>query len=97
MIPSTEGSGSSPSSSSSSDDRREFHELVCAANEAHQRYFDATHEVGQLECCLDAVEVALEASEREATFTQAVAADAWACIVGKGALRLVVPFVVRRS
>jgi hypothetical protein len=97
MTPSTEGSGSSPSSSSSSDDQCEFHELVCAVNEARQRYSDATHEVGHLERCLDVIRVALEASERETAFTHAVAADAWACIVGKGDLGLVVPFVVRCS
>ena len=45
----------SSSSSSSSEDRREFRELVRGANEAHQRYFDATREVSQLERCLDDV------------------------------------------
>jgi hypothetical protein len=61
------GSSSSSSSSSSLEDQREFHELVHGADEAHQRYSDTTHEVSWLERCLEAVWVALEASERETT------------------------------
>jgi hypothetical protein len=61
----TVGSSSSSSSSSSSDDQWEFHELICVVNEACQWYSYATHEVGQLELCLDAVGVALVASKRE--------------------------------
>ena len=57
--------GGSSSSSSSSDDRHEFPELVRGADEACQHYSDATREVSRLERCLDAVWVALEASERE--------------------------------
>jgi hypothetical protein len=49
------------------EDQREFHELVHGADEAHQRYSDTTHEVSWLERCLEAVWVALEASERETT------------------------------
>lgn len=69
MTPSSAGSGSSSSSSSYSDDRREFQELIRAAGGAHQRYSDATHEVGRLELYLDAVRVALAASERETATT----------------------------
>jgi hypothetical protein len=59
------GSTSSSSSSSSSNDRREFHELTRAVDEARQHYFDTTRDVVWLEHCLNAVRVALEASERE--------------------------------
>ena len=93
MTPPTEGSGS-PSSSSSLNDLWEFHELVRMLDEAHPRYSDATHEMSQLECCLDIVRVALKAMERETTALQAVAADAQARILGKGALCLVIQFVV---
>ena len=75
----------SSSSLSSSNDWREFCELVCGADEAHQRFFDATHEVSRLECCLVAVRVALEASERETADVQAAATNAQACIMGKDA------------
>jgi hypothetical protein len=77
--------GLSSSSSSSSDDRREFRELVRRADEAYQRYSDATHEVSQLEHCLEAVRVAIKASKRETVVAQAVATDAQARIVGKDA------------
>jgi len=60
--------GGSRSSSSSSDDRHEFHELVHGVDEACQRYSDATHEVSRLECCLDAIRVALEASVSHPVF-----------------------------
>ena len=63
------------SSSSSSDDRPKFYELVYGADEACRRFFDATHEVNLLERYLEAVRVALEASEREIAAMQAVAAD----------------------
>ena len=65
--------GGSSSSSSSLDDRREFHELVRGADEAHQRYSDATHEVSRLEHYLDTVRVALETLERETATAQAAA------------------------
>lgn len=74
--PGHRGSSLLSSSLSSLDDRCEFHELVCAADEACQHYSDATREVGSLEHCLDAVRVALEASEMETTATQATVADA---------------------
>ena len=57
----------SSSSSSSLDDRREFHELIRGADEARQRFSDATCEVSRLERCLEAVRVVLEASKRETT------------------------------
>ena len=76
MTPPIGGSSSSSSSLSSLDDRREFHELVHRADESHQRYSDATHKVSRLECCLDAIRVALEASERETATAQVVATDA---------------------
>jgi hypothetical protein len=63
MIPPIGGSSSSPSSSS--EDRREFCKLIHWADEAHQCYSNATCVVSQLERCLDAVRVALEALERE--------------------------------
>lgn len=72
---------SSPSSSSK--DRREFCGLVRGANEARQRYSNATRKVSQLEHSLEAVQVALEASERETTVAQAAATDAQSCVVGK--------------
>ena len=61
---------------SSSDDWCEFRELAHAADEACQRYSNTTRKVGQLECYLDAIMVALEAMEMETTATQAVATDA---------------------
>ena len=45
-------------------------------DEAHQRYSDATREVGWLERCLDVVRVALEASEIETTAMQVTVIDA---------------------
>jgi DNA repair exonuclease SbcCD ATPase subunit len=54
-------------------------------DEARQRYSDATRDVSQLERYLDDVRVALKALERETTATQVAAADALACIMGKGA------------
>lgn len=62
VTPPTRGSSSS---SSSSDDRREFHKIICGADEARQHYSDATREVSLLEHYLDAVGVALDALERE--------------------------------
>jgi hypothetical protein len=59
----------------SSDDRSEFRELICGADEAHQRFSDATCEVSQLEHCLEAVQVALEALERETAAAQVAAFD----------------------
>ena len=67
--------GELSSSSASSDDWREFRELVCGADEAYQRYSNATCEVSRLERCLDAIRVALEASERETIATWAAAID----------------------
>ena len=66
----------SSTSSSSSDDRREFCGLVRKADEVSQRYSDATREVGQLERYLEAIRMVLEASKRETTATQVMAADA---------------------
>ena len=45
-------------------------------DEARRRFFDATHEVNQLEHCLEAVQVALEASKMETAAAQAAIADA---------------------
>ena len=67
---------SSSSLSSSSDDRREFRELAYAVDEARQCYSDTTREVGQLERYLEAIRMVLEASKRETTATQVMAADA---------------------
>ena len=78
----TPPTGGSSSSSSSLDDRCEFCKLVCRADEAHQRYSDATHEVCQLGRCLEAVLVALEALKRETTTSQAAATDAQAHVMG---------------
>lgn len=64
VTPPTTGSGSS-SLSSLSDDQWEFRELVRRVDEARQCYFDAAHEVGWLERCLDPIGVALAALERE--------------------------------
>ena len=61
--------------SSSLDDRHEFRELVYGADEARQRFSDFTHEVSQLEHCLEVVQVALGSSERETTVAQAAATD----------------------
>ena len=61
-----------------------------------RRYSDTNHEVGWLQCCLDAVRVALEALERDTTATHAVDTNAHAHVMGKDALRLVVLFVIRR-
>jgi len=59
------GSSSSSSLLSSSDDRREFDQLVREADEARQRYSDATHEMGRLELYPDAVGETLFALKRE--------------------------------
>ena len=59
-------------------------------DEDRQCYSNATREVGQLERCLDAVGVALVASERETTIAQAAIADAQAHIMGEGSLHVVV-------
>jgi len=64
------------SSSSSLEDWCEFRKLVCGVDEARQHYSNATHEVSRLERCLEAVQVALEASERETTTVQASVATA---------------------
>jgi hypothetical protein len=55
--------------------RCEFCEVRHAAEKAHEHYLDSTHEVHRLEGRLGAVEVALEASEGEATAAQAVATN----------------------
>jgi hypothetical protein len=57
-------------------DRCEFRELIRAADKACQHYSNDTHEVGQLERCLDAIRVALKASKRENVAAQVAAADA---------------------
>jgi hypothetical protein len=56
--------------------RREFLKLHHAVEEVHERYLDSAREVSQLEGCLGAVEVALEASGRETTTSQAMVIDA---------------------
>ena len=66
--------GSSPSLSSLGD-RRELRELAREADEACQHCSDTTREASQLERCLDAIRVALEASERETIATWAAAID----------------------
>ena len=43
---------------------------------AYECYLDSTREVNRLEGYLGAIEVALEASKREATATQVVVVDA---------------------
>jgi hypothetical protein len=63
----TPPTGGSSSSSPSLDDWHEFCELVHGADKACQHFSDATREVSRLECYLEAVRVALEASERETT------------------------------
>jgi DNA repair exonuclease SbcCD ATPase subunit len=74
--------GGSSSSSSSLEDRCDFRELIRGTDEAYQRYSDATCKVSQLERYLNAVRVAIEASEWETTAAQMAAADAQARIVG---------------
>ena len=71
----TPPTGGSSSSSSSLDDRPEFGNLIHGADEARQRFSDFTHEVSQLEHCLEVVQVALGSSERETTVAQAAATD----------------------
>jgi hypothetical protein len=56
--------------------RREFLKLRHAPEEAHERYLDSAREVSQLESYLGTIEVALEASGRETTTTQAMVTDA---------------------
>ena len=68
--------GGLSSSSSSLDNRCEFHELICEVDEARQCYSDTTHKVSWVECCLDAIRVALEALEREIATLQAAAVSA---------------------
>ena len=67
---------SSLSSSSSLFHRREFREVCRAVEESHEPYLDSACEVNRLEGYLGAIEVALEASKREATATQVVVVDA---------------------
>ena len=43
------------------------------AEEDHKCYLDSAREVSQLESCLDAIEVALEASGRDTAAAQVVA------------------------
>ena len=69
VTPSEVGSNSPSLSSSSSFHRCEF------CDSAHERYLDSAREVNRLEGYLGVVEVALKASEGEATVAQAVAAD----------------------
>ena len=75
MTPPAVGLSLSSSSSSSSNDHRGFYELIHGANESHRLYSDATREVGWLQLCLDAVEVALSTSERETTVVWVATVD----------------------
>jgi hypothetical protein len=81
----TPPTGESSSLSSSSNEWREFRELVRRANESHQPYFNATCKVSLLERYLNAIRVALKASERETAAAQVATADTQARIMGKGA------------
>ena len=73
------------SSSSSLEDWCEFCELIRGADEDLRCYSDATHEVSRLQHYLEAIRVALEASERETIAMQAAAIDVQARVVGKDA------------
>jgi hypothetical protein len=53
------------SSSSSSESGQDIQNLIRERREARNLYSEATLEVGQLEQCLDAVKIALSASEEE--------------------------------
>lgn len=64
------------SSSSSFDDQQEFRELIRKANVSRYLYSDATHKVGRLQLCLNVVDIALSASERETAALRVAAADA---------------------
>ena len=56
--------------------RWEVHEPLCDWDVAHDLCFDARHEVSRLELCIDAVQTALAASERETVDAWAAVADA---------------------
>jgi len=45
-------------------------------DKSHRLYSDATRKVGQLQLCLNTIEVALFASERETAAAQVAAIDA---------------------
>jgi hypothetical protein len=51
-------------------------DLVYVRDEVCSLHSDATHEMGWLQLCLKAIQVALSASERETAATRATAADA---------------------
>jgi hypothetical protein len=51
-------------------------DLVYVRDEVRSLHSDATHEMGWLQLCLEAIQAALSASERETTTTRATATDA---------------------
>ena len=75
------------SSSSSSESGWDIQNLIRERREAENLYSNATLEVGQLEQCLDAVKIALSASEEETNVGQMRANEAHARVVGKISLK----------
>jgi len=69
--------------SSSTSGHWEVHYLIRDQDEARGQHFDARREVGRLELCLDAVQTALDASERDTAATRATMADAQAKAIGR--------------
>lgn len=78
-------SSSSSSSSSSSDSYgwRDVQNLFNARDEARNMYSESAREVDRLELCLEAVNIALTASEEETNVARARTAEADARVAGK--------------
>ena len=79
--------GSMVSSSSSFESGQDIRNLIRERREAKNLYSEATLEVGRLEQCLDAIKIALSASEEETNVAQMRANEAHARAVGKISLK----------
>ena len=77
----------SSSSSSSSEPSPDIKNLIRERREAENLYSEATLEIGWLEQCLDAVKIALSASEEETNVAQMRADEAHARTAGKISLK----------
>ena len=77
------GSMVSSSLSSSSELGQDIRNLICERREGGKLYSEATLEVGWLEQCLDAIKIALSASEEETNVAQMRADEAHARVASK--------------
>ena len=75
------------SSSSSFESSHDIWNLIRERREAEKLYSEATLEVGRLKQCLDAIKIALSASEEETNVAQMRANDAHARALGKISLK----------